>query len=525
MSAPGKTLPVILAIAILFFPSPQTVSADLQDDLSQGYSLLDQWRIAEADAYAASLRKKYGDSGDVYFLWGRVEFFKGNYRKAQEILQDVADNQPLVKEFKNLVMNTHWAASNFVFEESEHFRFAYVDGPDRILVHYAREVLEKSYQVLGKILDYFPPEKILVEFYPDHEPFSQISPLTYQDIMTSGTVAICKYKRIMLISPGALIRGYNWMDTLSHEFTHYLLSSKSGNNVPLWLHEGIAKYLESRWRGDREHLDPLMKTVLASGLAEDYLVSLERMMPSLAKLKNAEEVQLAYAEVATMVDYMTALQGESVLAKIVDDFAKGLPVDAVLKKRLGMGLDAFQKNWKIFVKEKKFATIPGLKHFKFRFRSNRSQPTRKEKDESGRMGAIEAHAEDLARLGDILKSRNYLEAASVEYEKAIAESQTISPILNNKLATTYLLRKEYAKAETLLKKNIASYPSFSTTEVNLGELYYLQGELETSLRHYERAVRLNPFNPYVHSRLIDIMNKLERDAEKDLQARLFSQIE
>ena len=268
-----------------------------------------------------------------------------------------------------------------------------------------------------------------------------------------------------------------------------------------------------------------MKTVLASGLAQDYLVSLDKMMPSLAKLKNAEEVQLAYAEVATMVDYMTALQGESVLAKIIDDFAKGLPVDAVLKKRLGMGLDAFQENWKIFVKEKKFATIPGLKPFKFRFKNNRSRPARKGKDEADRQGAAEAHAEDLTRLGDILKSRDYLEAATVEYEKAIEESQTISPILNNKLAATYLLRKEYAKAETLLNKNIKSYPSFSTTEVNLGELYYLQGKLETSLRHYERAVRLNPFNPYVHSRLIDIMDKLERDEEKDLQARLFSQIE
>ena len=422
-------------------------------------------------------------------------------------------------------MNTHWAASNFIFEESEHFRFAYVDGPDRILVHYAREVLEKSYQVLGKILDYFPPGKILVEFYPDHEPFSQISPLTFQDIRTSGTVALCKYNRIMMISPGALIRGYNWMDTLSHEFTHYLLSRKSQNNVPLWLHEGIAKYLESRWRGKREHLNPLMKTVLSSGLEQDYMVSLERMMPSLAKLKNAEEVQLAYAQVATMVDYMTVLKGEKILAKITEDFAQGLTVETILNKRLGMGLDAFQEKWKTFVKEKKFSTIPGLKAFKFRFKNNRSKSAGKQEDQDRLKGAAETHSNDLARLGDILKSRNYLEAATVEYEKAIEGSKTISPILNNKLATTYLLRKEFGKAEALLKRNINSYPSFSTTEVNLGELYYLQGKLGASLRHYQRAIRLNPFNPYVHSRLIEIMDKLKRDEEKDLQARLFSQIE
>lgn len=512
-----------LAAAILLLFNPHPVSADLNEDLNHGYSLIDQWRINEADHYASSLLKKYERSGDVYFLLGRVEFFKGNYEKAQEILKEVADSQLVVKEFKSLVKKTYWATSNFVFEESEHFRFAYVDGPDRILVHYAREVLEKSYRVLGKILNYYPSGKTLVEFYPNHEPFSQISPLTFKDIMTSGTVALCKYNRIMMISPGALVRGYNWMDTLSHEFIHYLLSGKSHNNVPLWLHEGIAKYLESRWRGEQEHLNPLMKTALASGLAQDYMISLEDMMPSLAKLKTAEDVQLAYAEVATMVEYITALKGEGVLADITDDFAMELPVDAILKKRLGAGLEEFQKNWKEFVKRKKFAAIPGLRTFKFRFKKNRSLSANKEEDNYKEV--TEAHAQDLTRLGDILKSRNYLEAATVEYEKAIEESKIISPILYNKLAAAYLLRKQFGKAETLLKENIKLYPSFTTTEVNLGELYYLKGDLKTSLLHYELAVRLNPFNPYVHARLIDILEKLNMEEEKDLQARLFSQIE
>ncbi|SVC79051.1 uncharacterized protein METZ01_LOCUS331905, partial [marine metagenome] len=34
-----------------------------------------------------------------------------------------------------------------------------------------------------------------------------------EDIATSGTVALCKYNRIMIISPGSLVRGYNWMDS------------------------------------------------------------------------------------------------------------------------------------------------------------------------------------------------------------------------------------------------------------------------------------------------------------------------
>jgi tetratricopeptide (TPR) repeat protein len=525
MKSVRLTIQVFIVSMTLSILGALPAIADLQEDLSEGYSLIDQWRIKEADAYASTLLQNYADSGDVYFLMGRIEFFKGDYRKAMEILKEVSDNQPTVKEFKNLVEKTYSATSNFIFEESEHFRFAYVDGSDRILVHYAKEALEKSYQVLGKLFNFYPTKKILVEFYPDHEPFSKISPLTFKDIMTSGTVALCKYNRIMMISPGALVRGYNWMDTLSHEFTHYILSAKSHNNVPLWLHEGIAKYLESRWRKNHDFLDPLMKTVLASGLSQNYMVSLEAMMPSLAKLKTAEEVQLAYAEVATMVDYMIELKGEGVLANITEDFSKELSIDTILKNRLGMNLEEFQKNWKSYVKGKNYSTIPGLKAFKFRFKSNRPKSSSNEKETDTYKEVVDTQAQDLTRLGDILKSRNYLEAATVEYEKAIKESKSMSPILNNKLATTYLLIKNFDSAESLLIKNVNSYPYFATTEVNLGELYYLKGNFETSLKHYKRAVHLNPFNPYVHSRLIDIMEKLELEEEKDLQVRLFSQIE
>jgi len=53
----------------------------------------------------------------------------------------------------------------------------------------------------------------------------------------------------MVTSPKALLRGYPWLDTVSHEFVHYLVTQKGRNNVPIWLQEGLAKFLETRWRG------------------------------------------------------------------------------------------------------------------------------------------------------------------------------------------------------------------------------------------------------------------------------------
>ena len=507
-----------LAVAVPVMAAPAVVSPDA---VFAGHKLIEDWRIEEAETFVEELLAEYPDSGDAHFLKARIEFFKGNYEYAGKILSQVGDSHTQVREFKTLVKETHEAAKSFVSRESEHFIFRFEPGPDEILVHYAEEALEKSYEVLGKLLDHHPKRKVLVEFYPNREPFSRISPLTLQDIITSGTVALCKYNRIMMISPGSLVRGYNWLDTLSHEYTHYLLTKKSRNNLPLWMHEGIAKYFEARWRNEEEYLTPVMETILAGGLNNDYLISLDSMMPSLAKLKTAEDVQLAYAEVSTMVEYMTKVRGDATIPALLNDLADGATFGSALFKNLGMDLDTFQEEWKQFAKQKKLKTIPGLKAPGIRFKSDRSlEEDGKEYREIGTR-----KAQDLTFLDDILKSRNFHKAAIIEYQQAIDRSETFSPILHNKLAKTYLFSREFEQAETLLQKSLGHYPMFHSTLTSLGELYFASGNMQKSRDFYERAVRVNPFNPFVHLRLMAIYHKLGLSEEKALQEKLFGYID
>ncbi|MFQ5672711.1 MAG: tetratricopeptide repeat protein [Nitrospinales bacterium] len=494
-------------------------------DLSQiqrGDTLLEEWRIDEAEKLIRSLLKKFPNSGDVHFLNARLEFLNGRYENAWNILKHITDRRRYVVEFKSLVNRTRKVTSHYVSQESAHFIFRYEDGPDQILVHYAREVLERSYETLGKVLGFFPKDKVLVEFYPGREAFSQISPLTLKDIMISGTVALCKYNRIMMISPAWLVRGYDWMDTLSHEYVHYILTRKSRNTVPLWFHEGVAKYFETRWRGKSEFLSPIMQTVLARGLANDYMVPLQSMMPSLAKLKTAEDVQLAYAEVSTMVEYMISLKGEQIIPLLVDDLTQGLSMKDALELRLGRSLMVFQNDWKQFMDKKELRTVPGIKVLNYRFKNQRSESEEDEKD----YDSIESQAaRNLTLLGDILKSRNYVKAAVLEYRKAIKQSKTLSPILYNKLAGTLMARKEYKEAEPLLHKALQFYPMFHTTLANLGELYYDRRQYPEAQDYFERAVRVNPFNPFIHLRLINIYGLLDQPEKKELQAKLLSYIE
>ncbi|PIR00794.1 MAG: hypothetical protein COV66_05070 [Nitrospinae bacterium CG11_big_fil_rev_8_21_14_0_20_45_15] len=514
-----KSIPFFLFISLFLFSAlTHTVDAEIMpvpDQVYTGHELINDWDIEQAEKLALSLLEKFPESGDAHFLLARIDFFKSNYALAVDRLKHVGGSHQEVTEFKMMAKETLQVTEHFVTRESEHFIFRYPEGSDEVLLPFAEEALEKSYKVLGDILDFHPGAKVVIEIYPGREALSRVSPLTLQDIETSGTVALCKYNRIMIISPRYLVRGYNWLDTLSHEFVHYLLTRKSRNRFPLWLHEGAAKFLETRWRDEKHYLSPIMETVLAGAFQHDYYIPLENMMPSLAKLKSAEDVQLAYAEVSTMMEYIAELKGDSFLSQLLTQLAQGNDFQSTLEIALGTSLSEFQDNWKKRIRKLNLSFIPGHKTLTSKFKKGGQ-----DSEEAAYLEIEEKRTRDLVFLADILKSRNFVEAAVLEYEKAVNEAETLNPIVYNKLAGTYLRTGKNDQAEALLMKSLKHYPHFHTTLLNLGETYLQSQRYPQAQKFFEEAQRVNPFNPIVYDRLIQIYTKQGLSDKKEFQEQL-----
>ena len=125
----------------------------------------------------------------------------------------------------------------------------------------------------------------------------------------------------MVLSPRALVYGYRWLDAISHEYMHYLIVKLTANKAPIWFHEGLAKYEETRWRSGPSYLSPLYQTLLARALADRKLIGFERMEPSLVKLETPEDVQLAYAQAASAIEFIIAKAGHEGLGKIMKRMA------------------------------------------------------------------------------------------------------------------------------------------------------------------------------------------------------------
>ena len=193
-----------------------------------------------------------------------------------------------------LIQATYEETRDHVAYAGKHFTVHVPPGPDQVLADYLIEALEEALARHGPRFGVTVKEPIRMEVYPSLESFARISTLSLEAIKTSGTIALCKFDRLMLVTPRVTLRGYDWLDTASHELIHLLISRRSHNTVPVWLHEGLAKYHESGWRGDYgEPLAPYSAELLAKAIQKDELISFARMSPSMALLPSQEATATA----------------------------------------------------------------------------------------------------------------------------------------------------------------------------------------------------------------------------------------
>ncbi len=168
--------------------------------------------------------------------------------------------------------------------QGKHFDFYYTNPKDSILAGDVFEVLESAYEVLGQDLGYQPSDKIRVEAYPDRNSFITVSTLTEDEVKRTGTIALCKFNRILFVSPRALVQGYSWKPTLCHEYTHFIINRASQGRLPLWLHEGMAHFEEVRYSGKAGgELTLVEKDLLYRAVKNNVFVTLDRMYPSMAE--------------------------------------------------------------------------------------------------------------------------------------------------------------------------------------------------------------------------------------------------
>ncbi len=542
----GRQFATIAAVLCLF-ASPLFAQDDelppeefkrATEQLKQGNELLNDWQFGRAAIVAAELLFDYPQSAATRRLAARVLHSRGEYEAALSLINVEPPTTDAAGQgedhLRELILGPGRYQAYFQRRETEHFSIRYLDK-DEVVATYAADVLESAWARIGAALDLHsafaedgPRQRIVVEIFPNARGLAGATGLTLNEIETSGTIAVCKFNRLMIISPLATANGYGWANTLAHEFTHLAISTRSHNTIPIWLHEGIAKYYESLWSGEAgENLGAYGEKLLAEAVESDSLITFDEMHPSMAKLPSQDAAALAFAEVFTMVEYLVQQRGQAGIVKVLKSTAAGAPLDVALKSVFGRDLRALEIAWKRYLRGREFRVLPGARPRHVSLRDDEGAAVAAPRAEGDAdltpLEEIdEPEVNKFTRLGELLQLRGKDHAAIIEYRQALDAGGRSYPGLLNRLARAFEKTSQPAEAVKVLEKLLAAHPDDSDGNLMMGRMRVALGERALARQNLESVQLRQPFNPEIHALLAEIYdsdgNQAAAARERDFAA-------
>jgi tetratricopeptide (TPR) repeat protein len=480
-----------LVVAALALAAPAHARRDrtVTGDVIKAARFLQTARLDDARALLAELQRRAPDTAEVKWLEAELAFQAGDYAGAVKHLDKLADDavDGLVGQTRKLAAQSQAVTEGFAEARSPggHFVIRYAPGPDATIAGLAGDVLDRAWDAIGDDLGLRPADPIRVELLGAPADLAKLSPLTEADIETTGTIALSKYNKLMVVSPRATIFGYPWMDTLAHEYTHLVVSRLAHDAVPVWLQEGLARLEQTRWRRPVElQLSATEQALLAAALRKGRLITFDEMHPSMAKLPSQEAAALAYAEVYTLVGWMQGKIGYRGVRDALIAQRDGKSARRAVAEALGMAWPAVEKEWRAHLKVGDAKARAG-KPIKFAKGGVSSENVGLEQ--------VNARARKHARLGGMLRARGLGEAAAIEYEKALAGGP--EPFVAGKLARTLVELGRFDRAIELATPLVASDDHDAVAAVTLGIARAARHQWPEAIAAFEQALGVSPFDP------------------------------
>jgi tetratricopeptide (TPR) repeat protein len=487
----------ILFVLLALFTFSSASQAAPQEVIRSLTEKLETWEAEGTWLEVKGLLEKEPKDIDLLELASLTAFYRGDYQEAQKLIKSALALGGEDEKKKGLALffeETIGVVSPFKKYESPHFLICLDERQDAVLADYLMDTLEKTYQIMAEKYGFQSQEKIRIEVYPDAKAFSFASTLSARDIEVTGAVGLAKFNKLMVLSPKALVYGYRWLDAISHEFMHYLIVRLTANKAPIWFHEGLAKYEETRWRNGSSYLSPLYQTLLARALSDGKLITFARMEPSLIKLETPEDVQLAYAQAALAIDFIISKIGHEGLKRVMTRMATSRERGAgeAIQEILGLRFNEFENQWKEYLAAKGLKEVGGVHVRKYKIKEGRADEERLDMSEIKSMVS-----RNRAHLGDLLQERGRKEAASLEYRRALADANDSVPIMN-RLSNVLISLDKDEEALEMLKRAQGLSPDHPSIYTNVGKIYLKFKDYKRAEEAFQASIQINPFNPVVH---------------------------
>ena len=399
----GVVLATALAASVL---GPRPVRAQGDDLLGHAARATEATVAMEYDRAHAELSKADPDKLQVVVAKARLAIYEEECDLAMALLSrgeaaQSAEGRALSDIARGCARVT--AATLVEKDEASNVVLRFHDDADRALAPMLVETVQKARGALVRDLGASFKAPIRITVVRDLLSLSAMTGLPYKSAQTTGTVAVAKWGRVTMLSPRASSHGYPFRDTLTHELTHLAISMQSRERAPLWLHEGVARRQESRWREPGPFDDrPPVESVVLRGMEMKLDLALDKLGPSIAMLPSANAATVAFAEVTSFVKYFVESSGNEALPKLLVALRTAKNVDEALASVSGDTLAGWDVKWRAQLQKRAKEPLSPLYG----------------------LGAVPpgmGDSRERARLAELLLGRSHPAEALVELEKVPAD--------------------------------------------------------------------------------------------------------
>jgi Flp pilus assembly protein TadD len=443
-----------------------------------------------------------------------IAFYAGDYESAAATVTELragSGTYDSLGTMADLIVDTYETTKEYETVTYENFEVRYAPGPDEILVPYAIDTLKAAAEAMEVELGVKMVSPIRLEIYPDADSLARVSTLSVEAIRNTGTIALCKWGRLMIASPRALMRGYPWLDTIAHEYVHLLITKTTLDRAPVWLQEGLAKLLETRWRLPTTQLplDPASNRLLLGAAEANQLLDFDQLHPSIALLPSQKDAVLAFAQVSSFMEMFYNEHGRDGVRLGLQHVADAADARTALAAVAGASWKELEAHWKNELAKK---PKPPPARLLRRYLSG-------EATENDELAEVEREkARKHVRLGDLLWTRSRPAAASVEYGKAhrVAPSD---PVVASRYARSAIAGGRPRDAIKPLVYTLSLYPTHAPAQSSLATARFRSGDKNGATHAALRAIALNPFDPQPHCVLAELDGRSDAH-ERELCTRL-----
>ena len=279
----------------------------------------------------------------AYAEIGELEWSDQNYKEALENYENAVKYLPSLKQKLNERMEKCKTLSSVEKDYRQYdrgiFRIRFKGYEREDIAWQLLNQLEFTYGRLAPIFGYLHENQTITVTIYTSDDFKKV---TLSPDWTGGI-----YDGQIRLKIGDIEYGGDALARLiSHEFAHALIHQLTSGNIPVWLNEGLAQYVEPD-----NKISANEKERIKTALNGNSLPTFSSLSKPFVEINDAETVRLYYALSKTFVYFIVSRYGEYSLRRLLDSLGTNKNLDDALFEVFYLKLPEMEINWKFYLEE------------------------------------------------------------------------------------------------------------------------------------------------------------------------------